>query len=104
MPARELEVRPQEKWLCALGNTTDGVFIIDSRQRIIFWNKGAERILGYSRASVRNQFCYKVLAGRCCDKLFCYADCKVCKRVRRGLLPEAPNSGTGSEIEQMGVL
>ena len=60
-----------------LVNTADGVFIVDENQRIIRWNKGAERILKYTEAEVLNHNCYRVLAGRVHDKLWCHSDCKV---------------------------
>ena len=88
MSARKLPIRSRQKWLPAFGNTADGVFITDAAQRIIFWSKGAERILGYSQSEVSKRHCYEVLAGRCCDKLWCYANCNVDKSVRRGILPD----------------
>lgn len=84
----ELQVKPNNKWLCDLGNSTDGVFIANAAQRIIFWSKGAERILGHSQAEVSDRHCYEVLAGRCCDKLWCHANCNVRKSARRGILPD----------------
>lgn len=88
MSARKIPVRPQQKWLRALGNTRDGVFFIDAAQRIVFWNKGAEKLLGFSEAEVLYQHCYQVLCGRCCDKLTCHAGCKVHRWVLRGILPD----------------
>ncbi len=59
-------------------NTADGVFIVDASQRIVRWNKGAERILKYTEAEVLNQNCYHVIAGRAHpDKLWCHSNCKV---------------------------
>lgn len=86
--ARKLPLSPQQKWLSAFGNTADGVFITDTSQRIVCWNKAAERILGYSQAEVLKQHCYEVLPGKCCDKPWCYAGCKVYHWVRRGILPD----------------
>ena len=55
---------PQPKWLRAPGNTRDGAFISDATQRILFWNKGAERLLGYTQSEVYGRQCHKVIAGR----------------------------------------
>jgi PAS domain S-box-containing protein len=77
----------QPKWLQALGDTTDGVFVVDSRQRIILWNKGAEKLLGYAEPEVLNQYCYRVIAGRRCDKAWCHANCQIQRQVLRGVLP-----------------
>jgi PAS domain S-box-containing protein len=66
-------------------NTADGVFIVDGNQRIIRWNKGAERILKYSEAEVLNHDCYRVIAGRAqSDKLWCHSSCKVQSCITKG--------------------
>jgi PAS domain S-box-containing protein len=57
-------MRYRPKWLRALGNTADGVFVVDAAQRILLWNRGAERLLGYSEAEVLNRHCYEVIGGR----------------------------------------
>ncbi len=77
----------QPKWLRALGNTKAGVFIVDSAQRIIYWNKGAERALAYTEAEVLNRHCYQVIAGTHCDKAWCHANCLVHRKVLCGALP-----------------
>ena len=82
MSAEKLPIRLRPKWVPALGNTTDGVFITDAAQQIVLWNKGAERILGYSQAEVLNRHCYEVLAGRCSGKLLCHANCSVYQYAR----------------------
>jgi diguanylate cyclase (GGDEF)-like protein/PAS domain S-box-containing protein len=35
----------------------DGVYIVDRKRRILFWNKGAERLTGYSREEVMGKSC-----------------------------------------------
>ncbi len=80
-------MRQQPKWLRALGNTRDGVFVVNGAQRIILWNKGARRILGYPEADVLNKKCYQVVAGNHCDKAWCHANCLVQRQVLRGTLP-----------------
>ena len=48
----------------ALNGTDDGAFIIDEQRQIIFWNKAAESILGYSAEEVGGFQCFEVLGGR----------------------------------------
>ncbi len=40
-----------------LENLHDGVYFVDTKRRITFWNKGAERITGYSAAEVVGSSC-----------------------------------------------
>jgi PAS domain S-box-containing protein len=44
-------------------NTADGVFAVDEGQRIIFWNRGAEAILGYSPDEVVGKRCFELICG-----------------------------------------
>jgi PAS domain S-box-containing protein len=64
----------------ALRNSADGAFVIDENLRIVFWNKTAEAILGYTRDDVVNQFCYQFLHGHDeARRLFCKERCQVVK-------------------------
>ncbi len=74
-------------WVEALGNTRNAAFVVDSSQRILTWNKGAEKLLGYSAAEVVNRHCYEVIAG-CLrsGKLWCCPNCAVQRSTRRGHL------------------
>ena len=75
------------KWLQALGNTRNGVFVVDASQRILTWNKGAEKLLGYTAAEVVNRPCYEVLSGcRRSGKLWCSPNCTVQRSLGRGHL------------------
>jgi PAS domain S-box-containing protein len=68
----------QPEYLETLCNTADGVFVVDANQRIICWNKGAERILKYSETEVLNHDCYRVIAGRIHpERLWCHSNCRV---------------------------
>lgn len=79
-------MRYQAKWLRALGNTGDGVFVVDAAQRIVFWNKGAERLLGYTEGEVLNRSCHEVIAGRLrSGKVWCRSDCEVQGCVQHGI-------------------
>jgi len=57
-----------------LAGTLDGVFAVDRRQRIAFWNEAAHRILGFEPASVLGRPCHEVLGGT--DE----SGCAVCEK------------------------
>jgi PAS domain S-box-containing protein len=66
-------------------HTGDGVLAVDANQRIIFWNRPAEQLLGYSVEEVRGRNCYELLAGRDLgDKPFCRFRCTICEQARAG--------------------
>jgi PAS domain S-box-containing protein len=70
-----------------LGSTKNGLFVVNASQRILTWNKAAEKLLGYSASEVLNRHCYEVISGRLpSDKLWCQPKCKVQKCVQRGRL------------------
>ena len=81
--------RPAQ-WVEALGNTRNAVFVVDASQRILTWNKGAEKLLGYTAAEVVNRHCYEVISGcRRSGKLWCCPNCTVQRSTRHGhLLPD----------------
>ncbi|PWH14109.1 MAG: hypothetical protein DDG58_13170 [Ardenticatenia bacterium] len=45
-------------------NAADGVFIVDSEQRIVYWNAAAQQLLGYSHADAVGRDCWDLL--ECC--------------------------------------
>jgi DNA-binding CsgD family transcriptional regulator len=49
--------------LAALANSPDPLFVTDRRNRIVFWNRSAERLLGYSTDEVLGSSCAGVLEG-----------------------------------------
>ncbi len=51
---------------------------MDRHDRIVFWNEGAEKALGWSTEDVLGKMCYDVLAGRdVFGNLYCMRDCPV---------------------------
>ncbi len=77
-------MRPPEI-LDTLCNTADAVFVVDANQRIIRWNRGAERLLKYIEAEVLNHNCFRVMAGRSHpDRLWCHSNCKVQSCIAKG--------------------
>ena len=41
-----------------LDNTYEGIYFVDTERKITFWNKGAERITGFSASDVVGSFCF----------------------------------------------
>jgi len=64
--------------LAVLAQTADGAYALDQRQRIVFWNAAAERILGYGAEEVIGRPCYEVFNGELRPGcLECHASCPV---------------------------
>jgi PAS domain S-box-containing protein len=67
-----------DKVLAVLAQTADGVYALDQRQRIVFWNTAAERLLGYRAEEVIGRPCHEVFDGEprpgCLE---CHASCPV---------------------------
>lgn len=75
--------------LQAFQRSGDGVYAVDYDQRIVFWNRMAERLLGFQAEDVLGRQCFDVIAGG--DHLghpFCGADCPVIECARHGRAPE----------------
>jgi len=80
-------MRALPQWLRTLGNTADGVFIVDEKQRIIFWNRGMESLLGHASGAVRGRFCFEVLCGKSkTGKPWCRQTCTIQRAVNQGTL------------------
>jgi DNA-binding CsgD family transcriptional regulator len=60
-------------------------FATDSRDRIVFWNRGMAELVGRTSHSVLGRRCYETLEGRdLFGNHFCYANCPVLATVRSG--------------------
>ncbi|MBI2935794.1 MAG: PAS and helix-turn-helix domain-containing protein [Chloroflexi bacterium] len=63
----------------------DGVFAVDAEQRIMFWSKSAQRLLGYRSQDVMGKRCYELVGGRDSRNYrFCRRNCPVIANARRG--------------------
>ena len=68
-----------------LTNTADEVCAIGDDGRIVFWNRAAERLLGYSAREVVGKPCCDVFVGRDpAGNRLCYQGCHVQALVKRG--------------------
>lgn len=73
-------------------NTGDGVFAVDEGQRIIFWNRGAEAILGYSSDEVLGKDCFELIQGIDeAGRVSCSQSCGILCCARRGKLSPGQN-------------
>lgn len=69
--------------------TVDGVFAVDAKQRIIFWDPGCEELFDRSSQWVLGRPCYEVICGknRVNGEDFCKPDCPVAKLANGGGAP-----------------
>ncbi|MCG6970119.1 MAG: PAS domain-containing protein, partial [Gammaproteobacteria bacterium] len=60
-------------------SASDGVFVIDRKQRIIYWDAGYEELFDYSSNWVLGRPCYDVMQGchPVTGKSMCHRDCDV---------------------------
>ncbi len=63
-----------DRVLGLIESTGDGAFAVDHNQRIVFWNRACEKILGYSTSDVIGKPCYDVIGGTADD------GCLICRR------------------------
>ena len=69
----------------SISNTADGVFAVDEDQRIVHWNAGAERLLGYSSQETLGRFCYEVIDGvDQSSRQVCFRGCPVLDCAKNG--------------------
>lgn len=76
--------------LAAFARAGDGVYAVDSHQRIVHWSKTAERLLGHRATQVLGRQCYDVIAGG--DRRghpFCRQNCPVIECSLKGRASES---------------
>ncbi|MBI3930876.1 MAG: PAS domain-containing protein [Chloroflexi bacterium] len=63
----------------------DGVYVVDSQQRLLFWSESAQRILGHAPEEVIGRLCYEVVGGRDARNFqFCRRNCPTIVNSLRG--------------------
>jgi diguanylate cyclase (GGDEF)-like protein/PAS domain S-box-containing protein len=75
-----------------LENFYEGVYFVDSKRTITFWNKGAERISGYSAAEILGKHCYDNILNHVDEagNKLCLQGCPLQKTIEDGLMRESP--------------
>jgi len=74
-----------------LDNLYDGVYFVDKDRRILYWNKGAERISGYTANQVLQRFCHDNILNHVSETgvNLCNDGCPLNKAMRDGQAQEA---------------
>ncbi|MBU0756267.1 MAG: PAS domain S-box protein, partial [Planctomycetes bacterium] len=70
----ETLLREKQRNELILDNMPEGILVHDTHRTIVFFNKAAERITGYSRKEVIGQDCHTVFPEK-----FCGGDCRFCE-------------------------
>ena len=75
--------------LSALAAASCGAYAVSVDQMIVFWNRAAERILGYTSQEVLGRRCYEVVSGLAPGGLTpeCLGGCPSIHYLRAGLVP-----------------
>ena len=67
-----------------LATTADGVFAVGTDHKIVFWNKSAQKILGYSATEVLGEYCNETIAGTdSSGNPVCSRSCNVMKAIQK---------------------
>lgn len=73
----------EEFWTDAASD--DGIYVVDSQQRLLFWSETAQQILGHDPREVIGRLCYEVVGGRDARNFqFCRRNCPTIVNARRG--------------------
>ncbi|MDP3305930.1 MAG: diguanylate cyclase [Erysipelotrichaceae bacterium] len=72
-------------------NLFEGVYKVDINRRIMYWNKGAEAITGYSASDVRKHYCFDNLLNHVDENgvALCFGGCPLRETIEDGLDREA---------------
>lgn len=85
MPSTYLGEEEMLEVLETLALSDDAIFVIDDRRRIVFWNQGMHRLLGFSHDEVAGRSCSSALAGTdSFGNRYCSETCPVLLIARRG--------------------
>lgn len=69
----------------------EGVYVVDTQRRIIYWNQGSERITGYTSEEVLNKFCHNNILQHVDErgKLLCLNGCPLHHTIKTGEIQHA---------------
>jgi len=80
---------PTQATLDSIASAATAAFAIDRHDRIVYWNAGAEKLMGQRAEDVRGRACYEVLKG--CDSFgnrYFGAHCPITAAAMAGIDPE----------------
>jgi DNA-binding CsgD family transcriptional regulator len=80
---------PTDDALDVLAGSSTAAFAIDRHDRIVYWNEGAERLLGWTAKEMLGKLCFEVLEGRDpFGNLYCTAQCPIVVGAANGEVSE----------------
>lgn len=76
-------MQPPEDILDRIARSDDAVMAIDYGDKVILWNKPAERLFGRPARNVLGKLCYEIMGGRDIHgNLYCYRACPIAHQAR----------------------
>jgi DNA-binding CsgD family transcriptional regulator len=83
------ESRPTKDALDVIARSATAAFAVDANDRIIYWNAGAEKLLGHAAKDALGRYCHEVLSGNDpFGNLYCSAQCPIVALMKTGTTPE----------------
>ena len=84
--SEDLEIYLNKETMDLLNVIFDGVYIVDTERRIVFWNKGVQDITGYTPQEVVGKFCRDDILNHIDENgtLLCLEDCPLLKTIESG--------------------
>lgn len=77
-PSLRREALPTEDALDLIAHSATAAFAIDRHDRVVYWNEGAERMLGWKASEVVGRFCFDVIEGRDpFGNMYCNRSCPI---------------------------
>lgn len=68
-----------------LEGTADGALVLDQDGKVVFWNRAAERLLGFRAEEVLGRPCHEVIGGKTLSgQPLCSVSCTIAARITRG--------------------
>lgn len=75
---------PVREAMDLLSKSGEAAFAIDSTDRIVYWNKECESLLGFEAQKVLGKHCFDVMGGRDANgNVYCYRNCPVANQARQ---------------------
>ncbi|MGB9910148.1 MAG: sensor domain-containing diguanylate cyclase [Candidatus Hydrothermia bacterium] len=70
----------------AVENSGDGIYFVDNRRKILYWNKAAEEITGFTASEIVGSHCYRNILRHMDDygNLLCLKQCPLVESMKKG--------------------